>query len=427
MGAPDAASGRVRSTLVTTGRAGTPARARLRITEPFDTSVRRGTPLLWATGAGDDRSALLGWGERFRATASGPTRFADLAAAFRTFVTRTADVSANHHDLRDLLAFVTVTFAADSAAASTLIVPATLGRWHDGVLSVPGDAALPEPGESAEFPELDLRPGRLSREGFRRAVAAAVQRIGAGELDKVVLARDLEALAVDPLDVTAVLARLADANPNAWTFHIDGLLGASPEMLVAVRAGRVRSQVLAGSAPISGDPDADAAAEAALLRSTKDAAEHRYAAHSVAARLAAVADVTTDGPRIVRLPRIMHLATDIEGVLSAAHSSALDLAGLVHPSAAVCGTPTDAAATLLAELEGFDRGRYAGPVGWVDARGEGEFAIALRCGQLSPDACSVRLFAGGGIVAASVPNTELAETAQKFLPMYDALSPVARP
>jgi menaquinone-specific isochorismate synthase len=122
----------------------------------------------------------------------------------------------------------------------------------------------------------------------------------------------------------------------------------------------------------------------------------------------------------------MHLATEVTGTLKSA-MSALDVAGVVHPSAAVCGTPSDRAAELITELEGLDRGRYAGPVGWVDAEGNGQFAIALRSGQLSLDRCSVRLFAGGGIVDGSVPNEELAETAQKFLPMYQALSPVARP
>jgi len=122
----------------------------------------------------------------------------------------------------------------------------------------------------------------------------------------------------------------------------------------------------------------------------------------------------------------MHLSTEVTGSLTEP-LSALEVAALIHPSAAVCGTPTERAAQLIAELEGLDRGRYAGPVGWVDGEGNGQFALALRSGQLAPDACSVRLFAGGGIVAGSVPSDELAETAQKFLPMYQALSPVAQP
>ena len=204
------------------------------------------------------------------------------------------------------------------------------------------------------------------------------------------------------------------------------MFGSSPELLVAVHGRSVHSRVLAGSAPVTGRPDADTSAARDLLESGKNRAEHAYAARSVAERLAQVAEVQASEPEVIRLPTIMHLATAVTGTLTT-DMSALELAGLVHPSAAVCGTPTERAAELIAELEGLDRGRYAGPVGWVDADGNGQFAIALRSGQLSEDGCSVRLFAGGGIVDGSIPNDELAETAQKFLPMYHALSPVARP
>ncbi len=399
-----------------------------RLAEPFATSVRRGNPLLWATGSDADRTALLGWGERFRATARGPLRFARLAAAFEDFlVTLPTDKTAP-----PVRAFISATFAADSLSESILIVPALLGSWRDGTLTVtpngsgPLAVSLPEPSEPYEFSELELVPGSLTRERFRRAVAAAVARIEAGEVEKVVLARDLEAITPDPIDIPAVLARLQEANPTSWTFHVDGLIGASPEMLIELRGPTVRSQALAGSAPVTGDPDVDDATAARLAASSKDHAEHAYAADSVIERLAEVADVRAAQTTVLRLPSIMHLATEISGTLREPRS-ALELAGLVHPSAAVCGTPTDVATRVIAELEGFDRGRYAGPVGWVDAAGDGQFVIALRCGQVNADATSVRLLAGGGIVAGSVPSDELAETARKFLPMYEALSPVARP
>ncbi|MFV0453339.1 MAG: isochorismate synthase MenF [Propioniciclava sp.] len=391
-----------------------------RLTEPFTSSARRGVPLLWATGTGADRQALLGWGERFRVDATGPDRFAELSAALRRFA------AGSGTDPRDLVAFVTVSFAADSAASSTLVVPDVLGRWSDGVLSVPAGSVLPMPSDPVDLEELDVRPGHLTREGYRRAVAAAVERITAGELEKVVLARDLIATGPDPMDVPAVLNRLHEANPRSWTFHVDGLIGASPEMLVATRGRQVRSQVLAGSANATGDPAVDDLTATRLAASAKDHVEHLYAARSITERLGMIADVASIDPVILRLPRIMHLATDVTGLLRE-DRSALDVAGALHPSAAVCGTPTEVAAQVLADLEGFDRGRYAGPVGWMDATGDGEFALALRCGQVSEDARSVRLFAGGGIVAGSDPSEELAETAQKFLPMYEALSPVARP
>lgn len=390
------------------------------LTEPFTASLRRGTPLLWATGAGDDRHALLGWGERFRLEAAGPERFERLAAGFRRFVDQSDTAPA------DLVAFVAVSFAADSTASSTLIVPDVLGRWSADALTLPAGAVLPIPSEPVDFEELDVRPGSLTREGYRRAVADAVARIQDGELDKVVLARDLIATSPDPVDIPAVLTRLQQANPQSWTFHVDGLLGSSPEMLTATHGQRVRSQVLAGSANATGDPRVDDQTATRLAASAKDHVEHLYAARSVTESLAEIADVASVDPVVVRLPRIMHLATDVTGHLRD-HLTALEVAGRLHPSAAVCGTPTETAAAVLAELEGFDRGRYAGPVGWMDGTGDGEFAIALRCGQVSADGCSVRLFAGGGVVAGSEPSAELAETAQKFLPMYEALSPVARP
>ena len=393
-------------------------------TEPFAVSLRRGTPSLWATGAGDDLTALLGWGERLRVDASGPDRFATLASAFADFVAQRPDA-----DPRDLVAFVTVTFSPDSQAASTLIVPRTLGRWSSGALHLDpdADAEIPEPSAPLDdFEEMDLERGTLTRQAFRRAVAEAVRRIDAGDLAKVVLARDLEASAPDPIDLNSVLVRLQQANPQAWTFHVDGLIGASPELLVRRRGLRVESQALAGSAAVTGDQDATDRAARALAASGKDHAEHAFAARSISTKLGALGDVDVSAPHVRRWPRIMHLATDITATLREPHS-ALDIAALLHPSAAVCGWPTATAASAIAELEGFDRGRYAGPVGWMDATGDGEFAIALRCGQAAADLRSVRMFAGGGIVAGSDPSAELAETATKFLAMYEALSPVARP
>ncbi len=391
----------------------------MRVTEPFATSLRRGVPLVWATGAGPDLTAVLGWGEAFRATAQGSDRFTELDAAFSAWASTQPAGSKP-------LAFATVAFADDSAAESVLVVPALVGRWAGGILTVTGAGDLPEPTEPCEFEELDLLPGQLTRQRYRDAVAAAVERIRTGEVEKVVIARDLVADAPEPLDVPALVARLQQANTASWTFHVDGLVGSSPEMLIATQGRAVRSQVLAGSAPVTGDVHADDVTATRLAASAKDHAEHALAARSVAERLASVAEVATRDPQVKRLPRIMHLATDITGTLDEPHS-ALVLAGLVHPSAAVCGTPTDVAFRVIAELEGFDRGRYAGPVGWLDADGSGEFAIALRCGQVSRDGRSIRLFAGGGIVAGSVPSDELAETARKFLPMYEALSPVDRP
>lgn len=387
----------------------------LKITEPLTTSLRRGTPLVWVSPATEgERRALLGWGEAFRAEAHGPNRFTELADAFARY-------AATHPDAR---AFITVSFSADSHATSVLVVPEVVARWEADVLHANGP--VPDPTPERMLEELDLLPGDLTREGFRRAVAEAVARIKAGDVEKVVIARDLLATGPDPIDLPGVLVRLAQANPGAMIFHVDGMFGASPELLIRRTGTAIQSRVLAGSIPATGERDTDVAAAEKLAGSVKDAAEHEFAVRSVADRLASVADVSHAAPMVLSLTTIQHLATDISGVLRT-EATALDLAALVHPSAAVCGTPTDTAARIIAELEGFDRGRYAGPVGWMDARGDGEFAIALRCGQLDADGRSVRLYAGGGIVAGSVPSDELAETAQKFLPVYHALSPVARP
>lgn len=373
---------------------------------------------MWAHGAGADGAALLGWGEVLRVEARGPERISELSAAFRDVVTERGLPPST-------IAFATATFADDSAAPSVLIVPAVIGHWQDGELTlrenVPGAVLeIPEPHVNGVERQLTFNAGELTRSAYRAAVERAVQLIDAGEADKIVLARDLHVRADRPLDVATLLTQLSAANPNAWTFHVDGMVGASPEMLTEVNEGSVHSRVLAGSAPVRGTAALDDAAAEALMSSGKDRVEHEYAARSVSARLAPIAKVRVSAPGLVRLPTIMHLATDIAGVLNEP-LSALDVVAHVHPSAAVCGTPTARAAELISALEGFDRGRYAGPVGWVDAAGNGEFAIALRCGQLDADGEGIRLFAGGGIVTGSQPESELAETAQKFLPMQNAL------
>jgi menaquinone-specific isochorismate synthase len=181
--------------------------------------------------------------------------------------------------------------------------------------------------------------------------------------------------------------------------------------------------VLAGTIRRSGDSRRDLALATALARSSKDLEEHEYAVASVAEALAPYCSGmhVPDAPYVLELPNVLHLATDVTGVADHGRS-ALRLAAALHPTAAVCGTPTAAARTMIAELEHMDRERYAGPVGWIDARGDGEWGIALRCGQLDEtDRRQMRLFAGCGIVAGSDPSAELAEAGAKLVPMRDAL------
>ena len=271
-------------------------------------------------------------------------------------------------------------------------------RWHDGSLTAPQ---------------------------WERAVATAVERIKAGRLQKVVLARDLFASGSGLIDERLLLGRLADRYPDCYTFACGGLVGATPELLIKRQDLRISSLVLAGTAPRGDDPARDAALGTALLASAKDTEEHGYAAAGVRQSLAPLCDQLTVAPRpvLLRLANVQHLATTISGRLAVradgTSPSVLALADALHPTAAVCGTPAETAMELIRELEGMDRGRYAGPVGWVDSAGNGEWGIALRCAEL--DGTRARLFAGGGIVADSDPAAELAEAQAKFRPMQTAL------
>ncbi|MET1058652.1 MAG: isochorismate synthase, partial [Nocardioides sp.] len=280
----------------------------------------------------------------------------------------------------------------------------------------------------ATAPVVSFADGALNGEEWMSVVADAVARIGAGDLEKVVLARDLIATADRPIDVRWPLQRLAATYPMCWTFHVDGMFGATPEMLLRRERGLVTSRVLAGTIRRTGDDERDLALAATLARSSKDLEEHEYAVRSVAEALEPHCSGMNvpEAPFVLHLPNVMHLATDVAGVVHAAEhpeqsSSSLQLAEALHPSAAVGGTPTAAAVALIEDVEGMQRGRYAGPVGWMDASGDGEWGIALRSAEIS--GATVRLFAGCGIVADSVPEAELAEAQAKFVPVRDALGP----
>ncbi|HEV7950628.1 MAG TPA: chorismate-binding protein, partial [Glaciihabitans sp.] len=203
------------------------------------------------------------------------------------------------------------------------------------------------------------------------------------------------------------------------TFAVDGLIGSSPETLITANHGTVTARVLAGSTARGGDALEDQEAAVALATSTKDQDEHQYALQSLLTSLKPHSrNVTTSElPFTLKLPNLWHLASDIEGTLTHGATS-LDLIAALHPTAAVAGTPTRAALSLITELEPFDRGRYAGPVGWVGADGDGEWAVALRCAEVSTDN-TITAYAGAGIVADSDPDMELAETKMKFRPIVE--------
>jgi menaquinone-specific isochorismate synthase len=382
-------------------------------------------------------AGLVGWGEAIRATLpAGEDRFA-AGEKWLPSLFEAADVD-DQVRVRGSGPVAFGTFAFDaSSEGSVLVVPRVLlGRdghgqaWLTTVTTQP-EPDLPALGWPAEQESMLARPpagvrwhdGSLPGPQWEHAVAEAVAAIKAGNLHKVVLAQDLFATAADPIDVRSLLRRLASRYPDCFTFACDGMVGATPELLIRQTGRQVSALVLAGTTPRGGDRAEDEALGAALLASAKNTEEHAYAVASMREALEPLCDEldSQQRPGLIKLPNLQHLGTWVRGTLATDGTprSALGLAAAVHPTAAVCGTPTGAAFELIRELEHMDRERYAGPVGWVDADGNGEWGIALRCAQLSGR--SARLFAGCGIVAGSDPAAELAEAQVKFRPMRGAL------
>ncbi|MDQ6873982.1 MAG: isochorismate synthase [Actinomycetota bacterium] len=383
----------------------------------------RTAPLAWLRG-GD---GLVGWGEAARLDLRGkPDRFVRAQAWWRNVCAQLDVVDDVRVPGSGPVAFGTFTFDAASSGSALVVPRVLLGRragrsWLTTVGAGQGALAKVEP----PLPPQRVRyaDGSMPAMDWRAAVRSAVSDIRAGWLEKVVLARDLVATSDTEIDPRFLLQRLAARFPTCWTFGCAGLVGATPELLVRRMGNRVESGVLAGSVRRGRDAAEDAGLGAQLLASAKDRHEHAISVRSVADGLAPhCRDLQVPAtPHLLQLANVVHLATDIAGELTDA-STALELAGHLHPTAAVCGTPTEVAADLIRRLEGMDRGRYTGPVGWTDARGDGEWGIALRCAELAGQ--SVRLFAGGGIVADSDPDEELAETQVKLAAMRDALEGV---
>ena len=369
---------------------------------------------------------LVGAGVAARLSAKGPNRIAELAAKWRELVAATEVIDEVQRPGTGLIAFGSFAFAADSADESVLIVPRVVLGTRDGkrwLTRVAGgdDANFwdQETAYSKNHPVV-FAEGAQSGEGFANSVVQAVARIQSGELEKVVLARDLIAQVGD-FDLRPALSKFAERYPTCWTYSVEGLFGASPELLVRVAHKQVSARVLAGTAARGTDPDVDFAISTALAASPKNVMEHRFAVESLVEQLqkfCTTVDADTE-PFSLKLPNLWHLASDVHGVIND-EASALDLAAVLHPTAAVAGTPTDVAQRAIAEIEPFDRGRYAGPVGWLGADGDGEWAIALRGGQLRDG--QITAYAGCGIVAESDPKSELEETELKLRPIREALA-----
>ncbi|MBB5788050.1 isochorismate synthase [Jiangella mangrovi] len=385
-------------------------------------------PMAWVRRG----EGIVGWGQAARFDTIGANRFVAADRWWRRMVGTAVVRDEVRLPGTGPVAFGSFAFD-DVPGSSSLVLPDTVvghrsGRWWVTTIDVtgnlPGGAALPAVSPARRPLSVVYGDGSRSGTEWQGIVAEAVRRITAGELEKVVLARDLVAECPEPVDIRWPLQRLSAGYPHCWTFSVDGMIGATPELLIRRERGLITSRVLAGTIRRTGDDEHDLALAASLARSSKDLEEHEYAVRSVADALAPFCSSMNvpEAPFVLHLPNVMHLATDLAGVTDAAGdgATALAMAAALHPSAAVGGTPTAVALDVIREIEGLDRARYAGPVGWMDARGDGEWGIALRSAEVSGD--RLRLFAGCGIVAGSDPAAELAESVAKLVPMRDALS-----
>lgn len=371
---------------------------------------RPGNLLCWV----GDKKQIVGWGEALRLEFSGRHAIREASSAWKEI----ADSAVGG------VPIALASFAFGSHSTSYLVVPrVAIVRDNQGtrILTCAVDEEPTSPQREVSVSRepvnapagLWTAPGRMTQSQWEDAVRRLIALLKSGAAAKVVLTRDMVISSATPIDERFLAQRLHDLYPTTWVYSVAGLVGATPEMLAAKRGDTVTSRVLAGtSEPGNG---------AELLGSLKDRSEHHFAVESVARALSPLSDSleVPQEPTILDLPNVTHLATDVTA--SIPNASVLDVIHALHPTAAVCGTPTTLAYNILETIEGTQRDRYSGPVGWVDGTGDGEFGIALRCGQLTDDRKSIRVFAGGGIMPDSVPAVELAETRAKMRPVLEAL------
>ncbi len=293
-------------------------------------------------------------------------------------------------------------------------------RWETVIDDAPFDAPATRPAPRAQAftvaPLTDI-------DHYLAAVATARDAVREGLLTKAVIAREVLVTSPEPIDVHAVLRRLKASFGSSYRYSVDGFIGASPELLIAVEGNTVRCHPLAGTTPRTGDPETDRKAAAELLASEKNQIEHRVVIdmiHDTLLPWCSYLDWQPE-PSIISVANVQHLGTALEGQLSDPRPHVLDLVRALSPTPALGGFPRDEALALIARVEGFTRGRYGGAVGWVDAAGDGTWAVAIRCAELSADRRQARLVAGGGIVADSEPLSELAETQAKLQAMLSAI------
>ena len=371
---------------------------------------------------------LIGFGEWKSTSVKGKNRFVDARKWWHEQLATLKIQNTVHGSGTGPILFTS--FAFDPAEESKLVIPElVIGKRGDkSWITWIGDKNQPTISileNSKSIGEVVFEAGALSDSEWKNQVASAVTKIKNGDLEKVVLARDLIGKSAEVISKRDLISSLSKNYPSTWVFLVANLIGATPELLVRLNKSLVTSRILAGTIRKSGDEAKDLGLAASLAKSSKDLEEHEYAVRSVAEALEPFCSSTNvpESPFVLHLANVMHLATDVTGVLNDA-TTPIDIFALIsslHPSAAVCGTPTQVASAVINELEEMNRGRYAGPVGWIDARGDGEIGIALRTGELSEDEKSIRIFSGCGIVAGSNPEDELAESQAKLSPMRTAL------
>lgn len=377
----------------------------------------------WVRGS----EGLVGWGEYASIRVSGRNRFEEVRTWWHKHLETFSIADSVHGGGTGPILFTSFSF--DRNEDSFAFIPKVIVGKKGDKSWITWIGAGPQP-TLAESPiahitqEFSWSAGTLSEEDWKKRVGHAIEKIESGSVEKVVLARDLIATTAAHIDARPILDSLAKNYPATWVFSVAGLIGATPELLLRLSRGMVTSRVLAGTIPKTGDDSKDLALAGSLARSSKDLEEHEFAVRSVADALEPFCSSTNvpDAPFVLHLANVMHLATDVTGALieSKKDIDVFSLLKSLHPSAAVCGTPRNRAFDVIEEIEGMNRGRYAGPVGWVDARGDGELGIALRSGQI--DKNQIRIFAGCGIVSGSDPDVEVAESLAKFAAMQSALN-----
>jgi isochorismate synthase len=309
--------------------------------------------------------------------------------------------------------------ADDGTRWITTITPAELAADTEAMASL--TAASSDGGGPLASARRFTVTAQREPEDWCALVERATKAMAGGTLHKVVLARQIDIAADRPIDRLAVLERLRSAYPGCHIVSVAGLVAASPELLVSVAGDIVRSHPMAGTAPRGGDPTTDQRLAASLLASTKDRQEHQITidmVHDTLLPWCSYLDYEAE-PSVVAVANVQHLATLVEGRLSQPAPSVLELVAALHPTPAVAGWPRDEAVDWIAENEGFDRRRYAGTAGWVDAAGNGTWAVSIRCAEI--DGPAARVWAGNGIVADSDPSTELAETRSKLQALLSAI------